>query len=129
MYATYQDYLGRFGGRAIPNEADFDRLAGRAASVLDRLSFGRAAGYRDREGKLAMACCAVTEKLYEQEELQRSGAGRPGIAAEKVGDYEVRFRTAERAALATELAALAELYLYGTGLLYRGVPVETRYEI
>jgi hypothetical protein len=123
MYASYQDYVQRFGGRAIPDEAEFNRLAPRAGAVLDRLSYGRAARYRDREGKLALACCAVTEKLYEQEELRRSCAARAGIASEKVGDWQVRYRAEERTALATELEALAEMYLFGTGLLYRGVPV------
>lgn len=123
MYATFDDYTGRFGGRAITDEADFNRLAVRADAVLDRLTFGRAARYRDREGKLAMACCAVTEKLYEQEE--RSGAGgASGILEEKVGDHRVKYRSFGRAELATELEALAEMYLYGTGLLYRGIPAE-----
>jgi hypothetical protein len=123
MYATFDDYTGRFGGRAITDEADFSRLAVRADAVLDRLTFGRAAGYRDREGKLAMACCAVTEKLYEQE--KHSGAGGPGrILEEKVGDHQVKYRACGWAELTTELEALAEMYLYGTGLLYRGIPVE-----
>ena len=30
--------------------------------------------------------------------------------------------------MSTELAALAEMYLFGTGLLYRGVPVATMWE-
>ena len=123
MYATFDDYTGRFGGRAIADEADFNRLAVRADAVLDRLTFGRAAKYQDREGKLALACCAVTEKLYEQEE--RYGAGGYGqIAEEKVGDHRVQYRAVGRAEFMAELEALAELYLFGTGLLYRGIPVE-----
>ena len=122
MYASYQDYTGRFGGRAITDEADFNRLALRADAVLDRLTFGRAARYRDREGKLALACCAVTEKLYEQENLRGRAEGAGLVASESVGDYRVQFRRSDRAELATDLAALAELYLFGTGLLYRGIP-------
>ena len=120
MYASYSDYTGRFGGRAIPDEAAFDRLAARAGAVLDRVTFGRAASFRDREGKLALACCAVSEKLYELEESRRQAGG---IQAEQVGDHRVEYRPQSRAAEAAELAALAELYLFGTGLLYRGVPV------
>ena len=123
MYASYQDYIERFCGRAIPDEADFNRLALRADTVLDRLTYGRAAKYHDREGKFAMACCAVTEKLYEQADRQRCSGDRSGIASETVGDYHVQFRKTDGAALTAELAALAELYLYGTGLMYRGVPL------
>ena len=120
MYASYQDYVERFGGRAITDEADFNRLALRAGPVLDRLTGGRAAKYQDREGKLALACCAVTEKLYEQEERKRHDT--VGIASEKVGDWQVQYRRIGRAELNAELAALAEMYLFGTGLLYRGIP-------
>ena len=128
QYASYQDYIERFGGRAIAGEADFNRLALRAGPVLDRLTGGRAVKYQDREGKLALACCAVTEKLYEQEERRRREAGSENVVSEKVGDWQVRYRTTERAELSTELAALAEMYLFGTGLLYGGVPVATIWE-
>ena len=126
MYASYQDYIEKFGGLAVPDEAEFNRLAARADTLLDRLSFGRAAKYRDREGKLTLACCAVTEKLYEQEEIARDFGRAESIAAEKVGDYQVQYRKTGRTELAAELAALAELYLFGTGLLYRGVPLAER---
>ena len=125
MYASYQDYVERFGGRAIPDEAEFNRLALRAGPVLDRLTGGRAAKYQDREGKLALACCAVTEKLYEQEERMRDRSG--SLVSEKVGDWQVTYRTGGRAELNAELAALAEMYLFGTGLLYRGIPAYTEW--
>ena len=87
MYATYEDYTDRFRGRAIPDEADFDRLALRADAVLDRMTLGRAAKYRDRTGKLALACCAVAEKLWELEEACRGSAGAE-IAEEKVAEHD-----------------------------------------
>ena len=125
MYASYQDYVERFGGRAIPDETEFNRLALRAGPVLDRLTGGRAAKYQDREGKLALACCAVTEKLYEQEERRRERSG--SLVSEKVGDWQVTYRSGGRAELNAELAALAEMYLFGTGLLYRGIPAYTEW--
>lgn len=121
-YARYADYTERFRGRALPDEAAFDRLAVRAGAVLDRLTLGKAAKYRDREGKLALACYAVSEKLWELEESGRGAAGAE-IAEEKVGDHLVRYRGRNRLDVEAELDALAELYLFGTGLLYRGVPV------
>ena len=125
MYASYQDYVERFGGRAIPDETEFNRLALRAGPLLDRLTGGRAAKYQDREGKLALACCAMTEKLYEQEERKRLDGG--SLASEKVGDWQATYRAVGRAELNAELAALADLYLFGTGLLGRGIPVYTEW--
>ena len=123
MYASYHDYIERFRGRAIPEEADFDRLAVRADAVLNRLTFGRAAKYRDTEGKLALACCAVTEKLYELEDPGVHGDAAGRISAEAVGTHRVEYRRLRSEDVGAELAALAELYLFGTGLLYRGIPV------
>ena len=123
MYATYQDYTERFRGRAIPDEAAFDRLAVRAGAVLDRLTLGRAARYRDTGGKLALACCAVTEKFYELEEGGRAAGSSAAVAAEEVGDYRVQYRRLRAADIAAEVDALAEMYLFGTGLLARAVPV------
>ena len=125
MYASFQDYTERFRGRAIRDEADFNRLALRADAVLNRLTLGRALRYRDTEGKLAMACCAVTEKLFELEESRREHLGAERIAAEKVGSYRVQYHRYHTEETMAELDALAELYLFGTGLLYRGIPVET----
>ena len=124
MYASFEDYIEKFGGRAIPDEAAFNRLVIRADALLDRMSAGRAARYTDRDGKLALACCAVTEKLYEQEEL-RHGAASGGVASERVGDYRVEYRQSGSRELTAELEALAEMYLFGTGLLYRGISVES----
>ena len=121
MYASYTDYTERFRGRAIRTEEDFDRLALRAGVILDRLTRGRAARFRDTEGRLALACCAVTEKLYELEE--RGGGSGGEVAAERVGDYRVEYRYGSRREYDAELAALAEYYLWGTGLTRQSIPV------
>ncbi len=119
-YASFQDYRELFLGRAITDEESFKRLALRAGAVLDRLSFGRAARYTDTEGKLKLACCALAEKLQAGEEED----GR--IQEEQVGDYRVRYESGSSREASAELAALAELWLAGTGLLYRGVPCTRR---
>ena len=69
IYANYSDYIYRYLGRAIRSEEDFDRLALRASAFLDRITFGRAEHYRDTKGKLALACCAVAERLQAQGKL------------------------------------------------------------
>ncbi len=119
-YASFQDYRELFLGRAIPDEESFDRLALRAGAVLDRLSFGRAARYTDTEGKLKLACCALAEKL------QAGEAENGNVEEEQVGDYRVRYADRSGREAAAELAALAELWLAGTGLLCRGVPCTRR---
>ena len=121
VYAGYSDYTERFRGRAIREEADFDRLALRAGAILDRLTQGRAARYDDTDGRLALACCAVTEKLYELEDPE-SGM-ESSVVSERVGDHQVRYRRGGRREAYAELAALAEYYLWGTGLLRQIVPV------
>ena len=116
-YASFDDYRGLYRGRAIRNEEDFNRLELRAEAVLNRLTFGRAPKYQDRENRLRLACCAVTEKLQELTERETS------LSRETVGDYSVSYRGPNRQADLAELSALAEMYLFGPGLLYRGVPV------
>ena len=117
-YASYDDYVELYRGRAIADSETFARLELRAEAFLNRMTYGRAQRYRDEEKKLCLACCAVTEKLQEIAERER----RP--LREKVGDYSAEFRIPERKASLTELAALAEMYLFGTGLLYCGIPIE-----
>ena len=121
VYANYADYVYRFLGRAIPSEEEFDRLALQASAFLDRMTFGRAERYRDTKGKLAMACCAVSERLYAAEE---AGAANPGgaVKAEQVGSHRVEYREGSMHADTAELAALAEMYLSGTGLMSRPIP-------
>ena len=123
MYATYDDYVTRFLGLAIPTENDFSRLALRASAFLNRMTQGKAARYRDTQGKLSLACCAVTEKLYAMEEEDAMN-GR--IAEEQVGDYRVTLRARNREGDNIEMEALAEMYLTGTGLLYCGVAAYSR---
>ena len=116
-YATYSDYTEVWRGRAIRNEEDFERLVIRASAVLDRLTCNRAVKYVDKDGKLSLATCAIAEKIQEEEEREHS------IASEKVGDHSVTYREGFACETASEIIALAEMYLSGTGLLYRGIPV------
>ena len=124
IYATFADYTDIYLGRVIPSEEVFNRLSLRASAEIDRLTFGRAARFRlrDSEGKLILACCAVCEKLYALEEAAAGGAAG-GVAEEQVGDHRVKFRTwsGVTAGSRVEIAALLELYLFGTGLLTRAV--------
>ena len=119
-YASYDDYVTRFLGRAIRDEADFDRLALQASAFLDRITMGKARQYRDTEGRLSLACCAVAEKLFLLEEDEAVLGGR--LAEEQVGNYRIRVRARNRKDDRIEMEALAEMYLMGTGLLYWGIP-------
>ena len=101
-YASFDDYRGLYRGRAIRNEEDFNRLELRAEAVLNRLTFGRAPKYQDRENRLRLACCAVTEKLQELTERETS------LSRETVGDYSVSYRGPNRQADLAELTAPLE---------------------
>ena len=116
-YATYADYTELYHGNRIAGEEEFDRLAVRASAYLNYLTYRRAARYEDTEHRLALACCAVAERMQDAE--QRDGF----IASEKVGDHSVEYRAGSLETDAAAFYAAARMYLTGTGLLYSGVPV------
>ena len=112
-YADYEYYKRTYLGRAVQEE-DFPRLALRASEYLDKVTFGRA---RDHAGEepVRLACCAVAEELFRQEEF-----GGREVASESNAGRSVSFAGDERSG-ARRLCSAARSYLGNTGLLYRGV--------
>lgn len=127
-YANYEFYASQFFGNSI-EEDDFYRLAVRASSFLDYYTMGKARKSHDAQA-LKMACCAVAEQYQIIEAARKVMAeaitGTGAKKSESVGSYSVSYVTGEESAkitLSDENAALAKaanLYLSGTGLLYRG---------
>ena len=100
--------MDAFGNELNRLLVDTYRIAGKIEQImLQDLS----------DGKLSLACCMIAEKIQEEEEREHS------IASEKVGDHSVTYREGFACETASEIIALAEMYLSGTGLLYRGIPV------
>lgn len=136
-YADYEYYTTTYLGTAI-KEGDFPRLSLRASSFLDYYTQGRAAQNSDLDA-LKMACCAVAEQYQSidtaqalaQKSLSASlESGESGeLQSQTVGSWSKTYRSggdsAQQALSSVQtakasLASVAQQYLAGTGLLYRG---------
>lgn len=107
-YADYSYYQETYKGAVVP-AALFDGLSIRATWYIDSLI----RTHQDEPVEaVKMACCAVTEAYYFQQQSA-------GISSETVGKHSVTYRdsTENRA----QLYEAAYAYLCNTGLLYRGV--------
>lgn len=127
IYADYAFYKQNFFGTLV-GESDFEAAAAKASAFLDYYTMGKA---KDNAGNnaLKMACCAVAEQCYIERMAIESSAesAKSGGAkvSETVGSYSVSYSTAADAAglvsnARAEMAKAAQLYLAGTGMLYRG---------
>ena len=134
-YADYEYYTTTYLGTAI-KEDDFQRLSLRASSFLDYYTQGRAAQNSDLDA-LKMACCAVAEQYQSidtaqalaQKSLSASLESDGELQSQTVGSWSKTYRSggdsAQQALSSVQtaqaaLGALAQQYLAGTGLLYRG---------
>ena len=134
-YADYDFYKITYLGTAI-QEADFPRLSLRASAFLDYYTQGRAAQNTDLDA-LKMACCAVAEQYQyidtaqalAQKSLSASLESDGELQSQTVGSWSKTYRSggdsAQQALSSVQtaqaaLGALAQQYLAGTGLLYRG---------
>lgn len=134
-YADYEYYTDTYLGTAI-QEADFPRLSLRASGFLDYYTQGRAAQNSDLDA-LKMACCAVAEQYQSidtaqalaQKSLSASLESDGELQSQTVGSWSKTYRSggdsAQQALSSVQtaqaaLGAIAQQYLSGTGLLYRG---------
>jgi hypothetical protein len=113
-YADYNDYLTVYLGTAIAS-ADFARLAKRASSIIDQITFGRAAEVEDEDvlSKLSMATCAIADEIYK---LEESGGL---VTSERIGNISLNYLTNKSAKAL--LSEVAKQYLWDTDLMYRGI--------
>ena len=134
-YADYEYYTTTYLGTAIKKD-DFPRLALRASSFLDYYTQGRAAQNSDLDA-LKMACCAVAEQYQyidtaqalAQKSLSASLESDGELQSQTVGSWSKTYRSggdsAQQALSSVQtakasLSSIAQQYLSGTGLLYRG---------
>ena len=134
-YADYEYYTTTYLGSAIKEE-DFPRLAMRASSFLDYYTQGRAAQNVDMDA-LKMACCAIadqyqyidTAQALAQKSLTASLEPDGELQSQTVGSWSKTYRSggdsAQQALSSVQtakasLSSIAQQYLAGTGLLYRG---------
>lgn len=134
-YASYDYYRTVYHGTAIA-APDASRLLQRASSFLDYYTQGRAAKSAELHA-LKMACCAIAEQ-YQYIDMAQALAkksissavdGNGELQSQTVGSWSKTYRSggdsAKQAlesaqAAKASLVTIAQQYLSGTGLLFRG---------
>jgi len=124
-YADYTFYLNTYGGTSI-SAAMFQALAKRASYEVERLTLNRAGAVITENtntaliDRIKMATCAIAEVLNG---FAAAGLQPAGIESESVGDYSVKYTSADvaKAREAAAIQAVAEQYLALTGLMFIGV--------
>lgn len=124
-YANYDYYVTNFGGTSI-SAAMFGTLAKRASYEIERLTLNRAGAVITENtnealiDRIQMATCAIAEVLNG---FAAAGLQPAGIESESVGDYSVKYTSADvaKAREAAAIQAVAEQYLALTGLMFIGV--------
>lgn len=122
MYAEYSYYLSEFGGSIVP-ESEWQMAATKASRFIDQLTGYRAAAMADHDG-VKLATCAVAEIQYKYAQQDKRVASSAGVSSESVGNHSVSYTAVTEETLAVknaEMQQAASLYLFPTGLLYKGV--------
>ena len=122
MYAEYSYYLSEFGGSIVP-ESDWQAMATKASRYIDQITLMRAAEMSDHDG-VKLATCAVAEIQYKYAQQDKRVASSAGVSSESVGNHSVSYTAVTEETLAVknaEMQQAASLYLFPTGLLYKGV--------
>ncbi len=123
-YTDFDFYEDTYLGNAIA-EADFPRLALNASAVIDLLTFNRAAAIvtagteTDTIEKIELATCAVADVLKKIED-----SGGQVVQSESVGRASVTY--ANPVSQDAQAFSAAKLYLWPTGLMYRGFTADER---
>lgn len=130
-YATYDYYTKDFGGEIIP-ESSFASASAKASRYIDALTAGKAKDYAEQEA-VKNAVCAAAEVAYRYAVSDKQTIETGNKASETIGSYSVTYRQSTSNAQAysesknftdqlhSEMYAAAALYLFSTGLLYRGI--------
>lgn len=134
-YADFEYYANTYLGTAVEYN-DFSRLSLRASAFLDYYTQGRAAKNAELDA-LKMCCCAIAEqyqyidtaKALAQKSITSSLENNGELQSQTVGSWSKTYRSggdsAQQALSSVQtaqaaLATIAQQYLAGTGLLYRG---------
>ncbi len=112
IYADFDFYVGQYHG-SMPSEA-FLRMSHQASAYLDQITFDRIQA-RWEDGpyaeKIRMACCAVADVIYQQEQ-----GGE--VVSQTVGPWTKQFAGSGKTVAQKQYAA-AGLYLGRTELMQR----------
>ena len=125
-YADFTYYDQTYLGNVIA-ETDFPRLAARASTIIDQLTYNRTAAVvtadedADLIDKIKMAVCAVAEEFYKTEQNAQNASGV--IQSERAGQSSVTYVVTEEAkqSSAQRYYNAAYLYLGQTALMFAGL--------
>jgi hypothetical protein len=128
-YVDYEYYDETYLGTAIA-EADFPRLALRASAEIDRLTFERAGAVVEADDdeavidKIQMATCAIADDLQRSEDA----GGQDNITSERTGNHSVSYgpKSSMSRSLEENVFESARLYLWNTGLMFKGLNADER---
>lgn len=122
-YVDWQFYLDDYAGRVIRDEATFNGLSRRASLYLDSVTFGRLRHGWPITTDVKAACCLLSEKIQEQDELVAQDTSGGYIKSESLDGYSVTYGDSEdrRQAFNKELYAIAYSYLIYTGIMDRSL--------
>lgn len=122
QFVDFEYYKTKFKG--LLQEDEFNQLAREASAIVNRLTMRRinadALQGQPYEKDVKDCTCAVAEKI---EEMQRKEEAAK-IASETIGPHSVTFGNEAKTTEAEkqiEYKRVVEMYLFGTGLLYRGL--------
>lgn len=115
-YVDYGFYSSVFLGTVIDSES-FDRMALEASYFVRELTFGRIG--ENPSDDVKMATCAVAEIEFKEKKQNEEDQ----IASESVGPHSVSYvkKTKNTEEYAKDKIRAVQMYLSGTGLLYRGL--------
>jgi len=123
VYATYTQYTNTYLGTAIAS-ADFARLALRASSEIDRVTFNRAAAIVTAGTDTATIALIVSATCSVAEQIQTNEAegGSDGIQSEQIGSNSVTYaeNSSKRFSNTKKIQDAARLYLESTELMFAG---------
>jgi hypothetical protein len=117
VYADYTFYVTEFFGTAIA-ESDFPRLALKASTVIDQLTFGRAVTDTEYPTQIKNAMCAIAEELHSIE----NSDGSEYVTSESQGNYSVSYAqdAVESRTYEQRYFDAARVWLAGTYLMFAG---------
>lgn len=115
MTVEYTYYIGIFRGTLT--ESDFNRLSVKASAYMDRVTFGRLAEETDETvlNSAGLAFCAVVDAMKQNEEGGIKSESNDGVSVTYVENSGSAKTDGRR------LREAVDLFLGGTGLLYRGI--------
>ena len=90
MYADYTYYQSIYHGVKITDQ-DWPKLSAQADAFIDELTFSRLHHGWKLTDAIKMACCAVAEEIFDQQQEKSAVESASGIRSENNDGYSVSY--------------------------------------